>query len=118
MNAKHRVVQTQLEGICTAFEYVAGLAFKAYIGSGLNAEVKRGEGLSERGGEMPRVGWETREAGVGTSEVEVELRLENSEGTGEVQGADHGVTEGVDEPGLIGKGKQKEVPDEETVQEG
>ena len=118
MNAERRVVQTQLKGICTAFEYVAGLAFKAYIGSGLNTEVERGEGSSERGGETPRVGRETREAGVGTSEVEVEPRLENSEGTGEVQGADQGVTEGVDEPGLVDKGKQKEVLDEETVQEG
>ena len=39
-NAECWVVRTQLEGICTAFEYVAGLAFKAYIGSGLNAEVE------------------------------------------------------------------------------
>ena len=62
---------------------------------------------------MPRAGRETREAGVETSKVGVEPRLDNSEGSGEVQGADQGVTEGV-----VDKGKQKEVLDEETVQEG
>ena len=38
----------------------------------------------------------------------------------EIQGTDQEVTEEVDRPGLVDnrKGKQKEVPEEETVQEG
>ena len=45
-NAEQQRMRGQLKGLCNALEYIAGLAYKAYIGSGINAENKRGRSTS------------------------------------------------------------------------
>ena len=47
-NAERQRMRGQLEGLCNALEYIASLAYKAYIGSGINTENKRG-GRTSRG---------------------------------------------------------------------
>ena len=101
-NIECHSIQVQLEGICNAFEYVAGLAYKAYIGSGFNAENERGEGSSQ---DVERRG--TREG-----------EVRNGEEPG--RGGDQRVNEVVGEPRVTnkGKGKAREVVEEGTLQEG
>ena len=41
-NAEQQRMRGQLEGLCNALEYISGLAYKAYIGSGINVENERG----------------------------------------------------------------------------
>ena len=97
-NAERQRMRGQLEGLCNALKYIAGLAYKAYIRSSINVENEQG-GRTSRG---------------------VQRREGNSKGSSKVQGTDQGVTKGVDRLRLAdnGKGKQKEVLEEGTVQEG
>ena len=89
-----------MEGIRNAFEYVAGLMYKAYIGSRINAENKQGEGSSQ---DVERQGMSKG-------------KVRNGEELG--GGGDQRVNEVVGKLRVAnkGKGKVREVV-EETLQE-
>ena len=102
-NVEHHSVRTQLEGICQGIEYLTGMAWKMYMGNHGSLASRRGEGSSK---------------GVTRQETWV-VGVETGEGLSEVRGGDPEDTKVISKlkPTDKGKGKGKEVRDEENLQE-
>ena len=103
-NAEHQAIHVQFAGICEAVEYIAEIVYHHFVVG--NEELTEGWGKQANQGVE---GWEMQEAGVGTSKV---LSGEMGEGI-----KDRG--EGPSGLSLVdkGKGKEKEVMEEEALQE-
>ena len=96
-NAEHQVTCTQLQGMVQALNYPADVAYRVCI---KNDE----EGAEEREGTMVPERWETQEAGIATSKVPEDTK-DGGEGLSRLNTTDKG------------KGKEKEIVEEETLQE-
>ena len=92
---------TQLQGMVQALNYLADVAYKVCIEKGE-------DGAEEREGTVVPERWETQEAGVATSKV--------------LEGDHKGTEDGGKGPSSLsamdkGKVKEKEIVEEETLQE-
>ena len=94
MNVEQQVAQTQLGEMSWAIKYIAEAVYHCFM-------VSRDGSGEEREGTVILKTWETWEAGIGTSE-----------GTKDWGEGPSGLT-----AGDKGKGKEKEVQEEETLQE-